>query len=43
MSLAGIAERFVVLEQGRVALNGPKDVVMRKLTANAPVSAGGPS
>ena len=43
MSLAGIAERFVVLEQGRVALNGPKDVVMQKLTGNAPVSSGGAS
>lgn len=34
MSLAAIAERYVVLERGRVALNGPKEAVMRKLTGN---------
>lgn len=32
MSLAGIADRFVVIEQGQVAMNGPRDVVMQRLT-----------
>ena len=32
MSLAAIATRFVVLEKGRVALNGPKEIVMQQLT-----------
>lgn len=35
MSLAALAERFVVLEQGRVAMNGPKDLVMQQLTGAA--------
>jgi len=34
MSLAAIADRYVVLEKGVVALNGPKEAVMRKLTGN---------
>jgi ATP-binding cassette subfamily C protein LapB len=41
LSLAAIADRFVVLEQGRVALNGPRDVVMQQLTSGAPVPNGG--
>ena len=41
MSLAAIAERFVVLEKGQVAMNGPRDVVMRQLTGEAPVQMRG--
>lgn len=32
MSLAGIADRFVVIEQGQIVMNGPRDVVMQRLT-----------
>lgn len=36
MSLAAIAERFVVLEKGQVAMNGPRDLVMGKLVSKSP-------
>lgn len=36
MSLAAIAERFVVLEKGQVVMNGPREVVMEKLISTTP-------
>jgi ABC-type bacteriocin/lantibiotic exporter with double-glycine peptidase domain len=33
MSLAATAERFIVLDQGRKVLDGPKDEVMATLRA----------
>ena len=41
MSLAAIAERFVVLEKGQVAMNGPREHVMRQLTGAAPTALRG--
>lgn len=41
MSLAAIAERFVVLEKGQVAMNGPRDVIMEKLLSTAPADVKG--
>lgn len=35
MSLASIADRFIVLEQGQIAMNGPRDVVMEALSRTA--------
>ncbi|MEM6565377.1 MAG: ATP-binding cassette domain-containing protein [Pseudomonadota bacterium] len=39
MSLAAIAERFIVLEKGFVAMNGPRDLVMKQLTAAVPADS----
>ena len=36
MSLAAIAERFVVLEKGHVAMNGPREVIMERLISAVP-------
>ena len=36
MSLAAIADRFVVLEKGHVAMNGPREVVMERLVSSVP-------
>ena len=36
MSLAGIADRYLVIDAGRVVMDGPKDDVIRRLNAAAP-------
>lgn len=36
MSLAAIADRFVVLEKGLVVMNGPRDAIMEKLVSATP-------
>ena len=41
MSLAGIADRMLVLDQGRAVLNGPAAEVLEKLGAAAPTDAEG--
>ncbi|MEM0948601.1 MAG: type I secretion system permease/ATPase [Pseudomonadota bacterium] len=39
MSLAAIADRFIVIDKGRKILDGPKDEVMKRLTESAAASA----
>ena len=39
MSLAAIAERFVVLEKGQVVMNGPREVIMERLVSAIPPNA----
>ncbi|MEM7318821.1 MAG: ATP-binding cassette domain-containing protein, partial [Pseudomonadota bacterium] len=38
MSLAAIAERFVVLEKGQIVLNGPREVVLKTLAGTSTAS-----